>query len=225
MLNDMPHHPDHSWFEAAWAQREEQLYPTLFGALGPGIYPLDGALFSERLGQTEIDPRWLTIGVFESPPNAQRDSWLYVTSGLSNAWHDAQPEPTGVSGMGQELLLESREQAPWALSLLRKLAGYQILLDAGRFPEQVPLNAWDRMPMGVAIDGADSLLQTLLFVPAPTFGDSYALLSGHFEFLQVIGLSQGEHAWAKEHKYEPLLQRLLDARAAPVIDPRRATVL
>ena len=37
------------WFEAAWAHREEVVYPELFGDLGKGIYVLDPSLFLTRL--------------------------------------------------------------------------------------------------------------------------------------------------------------------------------
>ncbi|NBF05992.1 suppressor of fused domain protein [Pseudomonas sp. Fl5BN2] len=217
--------PAPSWLEAAWAQREDQVYAALFGNLGPGIYPLNMALFEHTFGQTEIDPRWLTHGVFESPPNTTRDSWLYVTSGLSNAWEDDQPEPDGWSGLGQELLLETREQSPWALRLLRNFCAYQLLLAAGRFGEQAPLGHWDRMRTQQPIDGADSQLQALLFIPAPGFAGAQQLLSGRFEFVQLLGLTLAEHAWGQAAGYEALQERLAQAAASPVIDPGRASVL
>ncbi|MGC5700832.1 suppressor of fused domain protein [Pseudomonas sp. NFXW11] len=213
--------PTCSWLEAAWEQREEQLYRELFGDLGPGIYPLDMSIFSEVFGQAEVDPRWLTHGVFEVAPNAGRNSWLYVTSGLSNAWEDEQPEPDGWSGLGQELLLETREQSPWALRLLRNFCGYQLLLAAGRYGEQEPLQAWDRMRTREPIDGADSTLQALLFMPAPNFGGTLQLLSGRFEFLQILGLTPAEHAWGQSHGYPALVERLAAAGVSPVNDPQR----
>lgn len=212
---------DFSWFEAAWEQREEQVYRSLFGDLGPGIYPLDPSLFRDA----EVDPRWLTHGVFESPPNAQRESWLYVTSGLSNAWHAEQPEPDGWSGMGRELLLETREQSPWALYLLRHFCAYQLLLSAGHFGERPLLDEWDRMRLGNPIDGAGSLVESVLFIAAPGFPGTQQLLSGRFDFLQLVGLTAAEHTWAQAEGYPELLQRLAQAGASPVIDPRRASVL
>ena len=221
----MSHPTGASWLEAAWAQREEELYPTLFGDLGPGIYPLDMALFSQVFGQSEVDPRWLTHGVFESPPNAGRSSWLYVTSGLSNAWEDEQPEPDGDSGLGLELLLETPEQSPWALRLLRNFCAYQLLLAAERFAGQQPLGPWDRMRTGQPITGGDSLLQALLFIPAPGFAGPWQLPSGRFEFLQVVGVTLDEHAWGQAHDYQALQQRLAQAGASPLVDPARGSVL
>lgn len=209
---------DLPWFEAAWEQREEQVYRKLFGDLGPGIHPLDMSLFRDAA----VDPRWLTHGVFESPPNARHDSWLYVTSGLSNAWHDEHPNAEGWSGLGRELLLETREQSPWALYLLRHFCAYQLLLAAGHFGERPLLDEWDRMRLGNPIDGSTSQLQSVLFIAAPGFAGTQQLLSGRFDFLQLVGMTPDEHNWAETEGYPQLLERLARAGASPVIDPQRA---
>jgi len=94
-------------FEAAWADREERLYPILFGPMPPNIYPLDFEIFSGMTPADRIDPCWLTHGVFEIPPNASRPSWLYVSSGLSNAWEDDSLDPDSQSGLGCELTLQT----------------------------------------------------------------------------------------------------------------------
>lgn len=46
--------------------------------------------------------------------------------------------------------------------------------------------------------------------------------SGQFEFLQLIGLSDAEAAYAREHGSDVLLPRLREAGCAPVVDPHRA---
>ena len=56
------------WFENAWAQREEGVYRDLFGADTGGIYPLDHDIF-EPFDKGDVDPRWLTHGVFKFPPS------------------------------------------------------------------------------------------------------------------------------------------------------------
>ena len=94
------------WFENAWAVREEGIYRSLFGDIGSGIYPLDIELFRGQFRQTSVDPRWLTHGVFESRPNESRASWLYVSSGLSNAWEANPAKPHEVSGLGCEFIIE-----------------------------------------------------------------------------------------------------------------------
>ena len=87
------------WFEEVWAYREDTVYPRLFGPVGRGIFPLSHTIFTDVFKQ-EFDPRWLHFGVFEIPPTKERDAWLYVTSGMSNAWEDEKPNPLGPSGFG-----------------------------------------------------------------------------------------------------------------------------
>jgi hypothetical protein len=105
------------WFENAWAVREENIYRSLFDDIGSGIYPLNSELFTGQFRQTSIDPRWLTHGVFESKPSRTRASWLYVSSGLSNAWEADSAKPDGASGLGCEFIIECPSQSTWALLL------------------------------------------------------------------------------------------------------------
>ena len=217
--------PWEKWFEAAWAQREDELYGSLFGQLGPGIYPLDFELFHEVFGRSEVDPRWLHVGVFECPPTEQRRSWTYVSSGLSNAWDAEEPDPKDWSGLGCELLLQCPQQSAWALSLIRKLAAYQILLSVGHFEQREVLDFWDRMPVGGPIDGAASELRTLLFAPAVEFSGTQQLSSGQFEFFQVLGLTDPELAYGREHSFETLYEALVARGAAPLVDVNRHSVL
>ncbi len=73
------------WFERIWADREERIYRALFGDTGPGIYTIPTTVFAS-MGVADPDPRFLTHGVFECPPNDRRAHfWLYVTSGMSNS--------------------------------------------------------------------------------------------------------------------------------------------
>src|ERR1700759_2396533 len=76
----MPNEEWQSCFEEAWAFREESIYRKLFGSLGAGIYALDAGPFINVFRQHSFDPRWLTHGVFECAPTAERPSWLYVSS-------------------------------------------------------------------------------------------------------------------------------------------------
>lgn len=63
-----------SLLEDSWEQREEIVYPKLFGETGEGIYPLDSEIFQNQFQIQEIDPRWLHYGVFKCPPNESRET-------------------------------------------------------------------------------------------------------------------------------------------------------
>ncbi|MCF7751637.1 suppressor of fused domain protein [Bacillus subtilis subsp. subtilis] len=218
----MPQHDD--LLAHAWAQREQSLYPSLLGALGPGLYPLDAALFSSVFGQDRVDPRWLTIGVFECPPAPDRPGWAYVSSGLSNPWDQTDPDPDGVSGLGMEFLLQTTARAPWALALVQRFCAYQLLLAAGRMGDHAPLDLWDRMRIGAPIDNADSQLQALVFAPAEHFGDIQTLASGQFRFLQMLPLTLEEHAFGQQYDFDTVVEQLQAQRAAPAVDAGRGSI-
>ena len=213
------------WFEEAWALREETLYAALFGDIGPGIYPLDFELFKGVFGQESVDPRWLHEGVFECPPSDARQSWLYVSSGLSNAWEADTPNPDEWSGLGCEFLFECPKQSRWALVFLQKMVAFQILLSVGRFPGKPLLQTWDRIPLRAPIDGSASVLNWVLIVPSPSFGGAQQLPSGRFEFMQFIGITEDEAEYARRQGGDQLLPLLQRRNAAPVTDPARHTVL
>ncbi|MGE8209468.1 MAG: suppressor of fused domain protein [Stenotrophomonas rhizophila] len=216
-------HPD-DLLARAWAEREESLYPRLLGALGPGLYPLDAAVFSTVFGQDSVDPRWLTIGVFECPPTPDRPGWAYVSSGLSNPWDETEADPDSVSGLGMEFLLQTTERAPWALTLVQRFCAYQLLLAAGRMGNHAPLDLWNRMRIGAPIDNADSQLQALVFVAAEHLGDIQSLVSGQFRFLQMLPLTLDEHAFGQQHDFETVVEQLQAHHAAPVVDARRGSI-
>jgi hypothetical protein len=73
------------WFLSIWQERERDLYPRFFGSESTSISPIPW----ERLQAGGItDPRWNTCGVLKFAPISSRSSWVYVSSGLSNAWFD-----------------------------------------------------------------------------------------------------------------------------------------
>lgn len=213
-----------AWFEDAWAFREETLYPKLFGSLGTGIYPLDSGLFTSVFRQDSFDPRWLTHGVFECAPTVERENWVYVSSGLSNAWEASSPEPNKWSGLGCEFIIQSPTQAQWALLFLRRMVAFQILLACGKFPGKPLVTVSDRIPLGTAIDGASSKLTWTLVAPSPAFAGIQQIPSGRFQFFQFIGITDDEAEYARGNSSQELLDLLLTQKLAPVTDPSRDSV-
>jgi hypothetical protein len=213
-----------SWFEDAWAFREENLYRKLFGSLGAGIYALDAGPFLKVFRQDSFDPRWLTHGVFECAPTAQRPSWLYVSSGLSNAWEASAPDPEGVSGLGCEFIFQCPTQANWAIVLLQRMVAFQILLAANKFPGKGLLKEGDRIPLRSPIDQMGSRLTSVLVARSSDFGGRQQIPSGYFEFFQFVGITEDEAEFARQNGSDVLVQRLRDGHAAPVTDPARDSV-
>jgi len=144
-----------TFLESVWEQREEvHLFKSTFGK--------------------SCDPRWLHIGVFECQPTAERPTWAYVSSGLSNPWElDAAPsDPSALSGLGVEYVFNTTAQAEWAIQLVQYVTAYELLLNHGSLPGRGPIEIGDRIPAQIR-DRSDrlSLLRQLMvikpaFVPA-----------------------------------------------------------
>ena len=212
------------WFEDAWRIREETLYGQLFGDAGDQIHVLSFEKFDYPFGQTEVDPRWLTHGVLVFPPDARSPHWRYVTSGLSNAWEDATPDPNGPSGLGVEYVMTTAAREEWALNVTLNMLAYQLLLAAGRYGEPSLIGVHHRVPLNGPIDGEDSVLTHILFGPADDLGEQQ-LPTGSFRFLHLVGISAAEKEHAREHGGDALLELLQQQAAYPLTDARRASLV
>lgn len=216
---------DNDWLERVWEDREERIYPSLFGTLNEGVYTLSADIFLEQFQQETYDPRWLFCGVFESPPSDARASWLYVTSGLSNPWDDDVPDPAEMSGLGCEFVFETTEQSQWAIRRLHELMAYQILLSHGRYSEAEPMGWYDRMPLRNSIDyTGNSAIQNLMLCPPTNFPEQFQLDSGEVIWLAVVGITDEEKEWGRQNDGEQLLALLKQHQAFPVTDVHRQTI-
>jgi hypothetical protein len=212
-----------SFLEKAWEQREESIYKALFGDLGDGIYPLPGELFTERFEQPSYDPRWLSHGVFQSPPNKERETWLYVSSGMSNPWQSDEAEE--FSGLGSEFVLETNEASEWALEVLHNLLGYNILLAHGKLGDGPLLHYGDRIPMTVGCeDDVEPTITSMVLVEPDHYPASFDLISGKVELLHVIGATGPELDFAKKNGSEELLKLLIQSKVYPVTELTRDSI-
>ncbi|MFN0056061.1 MAG: suppressor of fused domain protein [Planctomycetales bacterium] len=66
-----------------------------------------------------------------------------------------------------------------------------------------------------------SALTHLMVSHPPEFPHEAELESGSFDFFQLVGISEGEAAFARKHDGSALLQRLLARRIFPVTNPDR----
>jgi hypothetical protein len=213
-----------SLLDRAWEEREEIAYTTLFGDLGPGIYPLDAAQFTEGFGQTSVDPRWLHYGVFRSPPTATRQHWAFVTSGLSNPWEADAPD--AVSGFGHEFILEATLGADWLLRRVLHVLAFDILLAHGRYTGREPLAPYDLLPLHGPID-PDGRSQLTYFMVCPPAEPrrSIHLVSGAVELYSLIGITEAEAVYTRAQGGARLEALLRQAGAFPVVAPDRLSVV
>ena len=213
------------WFEGDWEFREEKLYPKHFGVRNGCIYVLDVGIFASQFKQTTCDPRWLTHGVLEFKPSHKSASWVYGSSGLSNAWEADEPNPSSESRQGCEFVLQTNVQAKWAIFHLKRMVAFQLLLNADRFPGKPPLGIGDRIPLGSVIDGKSSVLTWLLVATSKDFGGMQEIPSGHFQFLEFIGITEEEAQFARKNGQDQLYALLEQNGAAPITDAARRSVL
>jgi len=219
-------HDPQNWFERVWEHREEVLYPSLFGPDSRGIFPIQPEMLTDTFKQESFDPRWLHHGVFEFAPTPTRNSWLYVTSGMSNDWDAERPDHATPSGLGCEFVFETTQQAEWAILRLLHLMTFQILLCHGRYPGREPLSDFHRLPLRCPINFENSALTHLMLAPpSPSrFPREAHLDSGPFDFYQVVGISEAEAAYARSHDGPALLDLLVAHECFPITDPIRQEI-
>lgn len=207
-----------SLLEDSWEQREEQVYPELFGGTGKGIYPLDGSLFKNQFGIDDIDPRWLHFGVFKCAPTRDRKTWVYVTSGMSNTWESDTPQE--YSGFGTEFILETEVESDWAINILRSLVAFNILVSVGHYGEKPLVDYGDRIPMKI-----EPNISTLMVVKPIQYSEYFNLESGRVDILQITGITAQELEYAKANSSEALALKLFESEGTFAFKPERFSVI
>ena len=206
--------------------RDEDIYPSLFGKMGRGTFPLREEVFAP-FGVMEVDPRWLRVGVTEFQPSDDRASWVYVTTGYSDPWEVAPEDydPEGESGNGVEFVMETPERADWAVMRLQSLVAFDILAAAGRLGDAEPLAYLDQLPLQHPIDGGEtSELKTMVICPPEGLAKGFALPSGKVALAQAVGLTNAEAAQAAEFGLATIADKLRPLGAYPVTVPERDSV-
>jgi hypothetical protein len=213
------------WFEQVWSDREDRVYRSLFGDLGAGIYTA-GASVYERFGK-QPHPGWLNHGVFACPPNDDRSSWLYATSGLSNPWNLDRPQrdPSGFSGLGFELVVESPEPADWAVPLLHNLMAYELLVATGNYAGAELLEYGNRVPLNGSITPSfASAIRWLLVAQPPHVAQSFDLQSGRVDLFWLVGATDAEVEFARQTNQDTLIALLQKEGVWPRTDAARRSV-
>ena len=206
-----------SLLEDAWEEREEVVYPEVFGDTGPGIYPLSNGVF-EQLDAQSVDPRWLTHGVFQSPPNDTRNTWVYVTSGMSNPWES--DEPQEYSGFGVEFVLETEQASTWAINVLHTLMAYNLMLASGQMGEPALLDYGDRIPFALS-----DYIAAMVIAPPFQLPENIDIKSGSVDFLQIVGVTEAELTHAQETSSEALIEMLIEETGGLITAKQRKSVV
>lgn len=213
------------WFEKAWEEREEVHYRAIFGDIGPDIYCVSADIYAKVFNQS-CDPRWLHSGVFESKPNGKRDTWVYVTSGLSNAWEAEIADHPEYSGIGCEFAIELEEESKWVIPVMQRLIAFQTLLAVGKFPGRNLIAFGDRIPMrGPLKPDSGTKLTTLLVVENPNLPNQITIGTGKFDLMTFVGVSDAEVQFARANSSTDLANLLKERTRFPVTQLDRAEVV
>lgn len=213
------------WFEALWTDREDRVYRSLFGDLGPGVYTAREKVY-ERYGK-DPHPGWLNHGVFACPPHEERDSWIYVTSGLSNPWNLDKPgkDASGFAGLGFELVVESTNEADWAVPLLHNLMAYELLVAIGSYQDAELFEYGNRIPLNDSITPSfDSQIRWLLVDQPKHYPSSFDIAAGRVDFFQLVGATDSEVEVARNQDQDKLLELLKAKGVYPRTDADRPSV-
>jgi len=210
------------WFESVWSDREDRVYRSLFGDLGPGVFTAGEKVY-ERY-QKKPHPGWLNHGVFACPPHEERESWLYVTSGLSNPWNLDKPgqDPSGMAGLGFELVVESTAEADWAVPLLHNLMAYELLVAVGTYEGAELFEYGNRIPLNDSITPSfRSLIRWLLVEQADHYPSSFDLAAGRVDLYHLVGATDAEVEIARRDNQDKLVALLKEKGVYPLTDADR----
>lgn len=213
------------WFEGVWSDREDRVYRTWFTDLGAGVYTAGDSVY-RRFGK-DPHPGWRNHGVFACPPHQGRATWAYVTSGLSNPWNldRVGKDPSGLSGLGFELLLETPAAADWAVPLLHNLMAYELLVAVGAYEGAELLEYGNRVPLGGSVTPAfDSAIRWLLVETPAHVPASFELASGRVDVFQLVGVTDGEVEFARQTSQDLLVALLQKEGAFPATDAGRQSL-
>ncbi|MCB9876063.1 MAG: suppressor of fused domain protein [Planctomycetes bacterium] len=217
--------PFRDWFEALWTDREDRVYRSLFGDLGKGVFTAGEQVYL-RFGKSP-HPGWLNHGVFACPPHDERDSWIYVTSGLSNPWNLDAPgkDPSGFSGVGFELVIETSKEVDWAVPLLHNLMAYELLVAVGTYQDAELFEYGNRVPLNDSITPSfQSAIRWLLVEQVKHYTPSFELASGRVDLFHLVGATDAEVELARRDGQDKLVELLVRRGVHPRTDAERASV-
>jgi hypothetical protein len=143
--------------------------------------------------------------VFKDPPNEKRETWAYVTSGMSNPWEDEVPEE--YSGLGMEFVMETELEADWAIEVLLTLTAYNLILVNGLINDsQSIIDYGHRVPLNLS-----ESIKIMMFTYPQNFPESFCIQSGRIDLIQVVGITASELEYAKDTSSDDLRTKIISS--------------
>lgn len=212
-----------SLLHVGWEQREESFYPAMFGPPEGPAELLEETVFREDFGRNDVHPFWLHHGVMTFPPTETRKTWLYATSGMSNAFDS---EVDDWSGLGVEYILETKERADWAVDKLGRLMAFNLLIAAGHYQDQSDLTVGSFVRLGVPVNGEDDCNLSCFIALEPSDHQAeFQLVTGKVEFLQMVAATEAEIDFAETMGFQALSDKLDSSPDRFTSNPDRQSVV
>ena len=214
------------WFEKAVAERDKKVYVDNFGETPSQIYPLPDDAFDDENFEHSEDPSLLLNFVVEYAPNANRKSWLYVSSGLSNPIVDTDNKSSSeFSGLGFELIIETPEKANWPVQVLHEIMVSQILVSFG-VGESELLDFHMIFPGIQEVLGKSKICSLVIVEPETSFSyaKGFELSSGVVDFFVLFGITKEEEDLLCNNDVIDIIDAFLEQTSFPVIDAKRESI-
>lgn len=137
---------------------------------------------------------------------------------MSNVWEAE--EPQDYSGFGTEFFLETNSDSDWPINTLRSLMAFNILVATGHYGDKPLVDYGDRIPMVI-----EPNISCLMVVEPKNVPNSFELISGRVDLLQITGITQQELGFAKEDGSEALSSKIYASEGSYIINPERLSVI
>ena len=191
VTHEHPKLPESERWLAAHALARDR---ALEAALGPTHPP--GTLLAPE--DDRLRASWPGGGFHRYSPSEGRDSWLFVTHGLSQPFDEsdvmaAADDPEALSGLGLEYVLACSEDAPWGLEALLGVVRHTL------FDREAPLlEPGGHVACATALGGRGALMH-LLATLSPEYEFDLVLPAGHCVLVHLVGITEAElrHAQAE----------------------------
>lgn len=201
-----------------WHALRAHLVPT-YGRRYTGgeslVVPV-GRMPVRAMGNPFLEEIW----VFAHPAG----HWHFMTFGLTSLGGPVQPEPTGLDGLGFELTMRVAP-APGELGVPTWPAALLYDFAAHAKKSGTRFEVGHHMPHGRPLSGAlPSALQAVGFTLDPELGRA-TTPHGRMSFLQLVGLTEDEEAFAAEWSSDGVFSALAESNPLHVVHRQRESML
>lgn len=213
------------WFSSVWEHREDVVYKELFGELNDA-FKISAEVFEKGFNLQVEEEFWTANAVLEYKPTDKRNSWLYVSSGLSNpvGQEPSSIDEKGYSGLGFEMLIETKEQSHWPVHLLHDLIAYQVLVACSRIEGEV-FDFDQVVPIGKILPNSDLAHVVILeSIDGCSYPPGFSLASGGVDLFVLFGMTEDEIATISSKEPSDLVSKYQDFEGFPIIDIHRKSV-